>query len=164
MPTLAQGGQSVIQPRILPLYAIAEDMEFTIANAGADFHAGNDFNSQLCAGCYGLGNAGHNVVVRNGQCSDLCFVSESYHLNRRETSIGVGRMEMEIDATHVDSCGRLVRPACWATSCAVKTDSGPWLPSCSPSSYDNTRRLDVSRSNSLCARQNSHRRGWRWRK
>src|SRR5712692_3127653 len=34
----------------------------------------------------------------------------------------MGRMEMEIDATHVDSCGRLLGPACWATSRAVETE------------------------------------------
>jgi hypothetical protein len=51
-------------------------MELTIAKAGADFHAGNDFNSQLSPGCYGVGNAGHNVVVRNGQRGDPCFVGE----------------------------------------------------------------------------------------
>jgi hypothetical protein len=76
MPTLAQGGQALIQLRVLPLYAIAKDMELTIAKAGADFHSGNDFNSQLSPGCYGFGNAGHNVVVRNGQRGDPCFVGE----------------------------------------------------------------------------------------
>jgi hypothetical protein len=52
-------------------------MEFTIVNAGADFHAGNDFNSQLSPDCEGFGNAGHNVVVRDGQRGDPGFVGET---------------------------------------------------------------------------------------
>ena len=76
MPTFTQGGQASNQFRVLPVYAIAKDMEFTLAHTGADFHAWNDCNSQLSPHCDGVGNAGHNVVVCDGQRRDPCFVGK----------------------------------------------------------------------------------------
>src|SRR5262249_17456113 len=117
MSTLAQGSQPLNQFRILPANAIAKNMKFAIADTGADFHAGNDLNPQVSPYSWACGNPGHNVVVRDGQRCNSCLVGEPQHFSWRKASIGVGRMQMEVDATHVTSCNSLPEPACWAMSC-----------------------------------------------
>ena len=67
MPTHPQGGQASNAVRALPIHAIAQNMELALANEGADFHAGNHFDSQFCSGCNGVRDTGYNVVIGNGQ-------------------------------------------------------------------------------------------------
>ena len=76
MPALAQGSQSTVQLLVLPSYAIAKDMEFAVADAGADFHAGNDFNPQFSSDSQCFRDAGYNVVVCDGERGDPSFMGE----------------------------------------------------------------------------------------
>src|SRR5690242_1418984 len=99
----AEHSQTTIKFIALPIQTIAEDVEFVLAIKGADFNTRNYFDSEFLANGHRFRDAGGDVVVGNGECTDVGRFCEREHLRRPKTPVRMGCMEMEIDAAHGDS-------------------------------------------------------------
>ena len=62
--------QSAAQRHVFPIQEVAEEVQFVLAVTGTDLDAGDHFNAQACAGLDGLRNAGHDVVIGDGEGAD----------------------------------------------------------------------------------------------
>ena len=82
--------QMVPEGRILPIEEIAEDVEFLLVETRAYFHAGDDFDAKLRGRLHGLGNAIHDVVIRDGHGRDARLMGQVHDFHRRQAAVGEG--------------------------------------------------------------------------
>ncbi|SLM42972.1 hypothetical protein NSND_60400 [Nitrospira sp. ND1] len=110
-----QGAETLGQERIGPVQKIAEDMEFALAEARADFDAGDDFDAEFGPDGRGFRNPLDNVVVGDRERGYAGLLGKGHYVAGGKAAVRMGGMEVKVDATHRGSSG----PAFCATKRAV---------------------------------------------